>query len=294
LEGVSVVGQMYYREQKHICGKDYDTAPYMEVDLYPVTVSQHRASRRAKRKEASSLAQQTYNDNRAKRYHVQLVNTNFGQGDFSWTGTYSDEHLPEPGDTKRADLDFTNFIKRLYRWCDKHQVERPKWVAATEYSTITEDGGVCGRHHHHAIIQHTKGLNRDVLEELWHDKHGKIGMTRCEYLDVDHGSVESLVRYISKNKRCARSWRQSRGLEKPKTPPPNDSKWSRKKLEDASTMYIDDAAYWEHKYPGYTLNRVETKVSDAGFRHTTVILRRAECWHGGGHKPRPPQRRKRE
>lgn len=94
-----VVG-LYYREQKHICGKDYDTAPYMEVDLYPVSAKKHKASRRAKKKEASSLAQQTYNDKRAKRYHVQLVNTNFGKGDFSWTGTYDDDHLPEPGDTQ--------------------------------------------------------------------------------------------------------------------------------------------------------------------------------------------------
>ena len=77
-----VVG-LYYREQKHICGKDYDTAPYMEVDLYPVSAKKHKASRRAKKKEASSLAQQTYNDNRAKRYHVQLVNANFGKGDSS-------------------------------------------------------------------------------------------------------------------------------------------------------------------------------------------------------------------
>lgn len=276
-----VVG-LYYREQKHICGKDYDTAPYMEVDLYPVSAKKHKASRRAKKKEASSLAQQTYNDNRAKRYHVQLVNANFGKGDFSWTGTYDDDHLPEPGDTHRAYLDFTNYIKRLYRWCDRNGVQRPKWVAATEYTTITEDGKVCGRHHHHAIIQHTEGLTRDVLEELWSVNGKRIGLTRGEYLDVDHGSVESLVRYISKNKRCARSWRQSRGLEKPKTPPPNDSKWSRRKLDEASTLYIDDTEFWEKKYPGYTLNRVETKVSDGGMRHTIVILRRAECWHGRG------------
>ena len=124
---------IYYREQKHICGKNYDTAPYMEVDLYPVTPKQHKASRRAKRKEASTLAQQTYNDNRAKRYHVQLVNANFGKGDFSWTGTYDDDHHPEPGDTAKADRDLTNYIKRLYRWCDKNGVQRPKWVAATEY-----------------------------------------------------------------------------------------------------------------------------------------------------------------
>lgn len=50
---------------------------------------------------------------------------------------------------------------------------------------------------------------------------------------------------------------------------------------------IDDAAFWEQKYPGYTLNRVETKVSNAGQRHTVVILRRAECWHGRGNIYRP-------
>jgi len=220
------------------------------------------------------------------------VNTNFGKGDFSWTGTYDDDHLPVPGDYRRADLDFTNFIKRLYRWCDGHGVQRPKWVAATEYTTVGEDGSVCGRHHHHAIIQHTEGLTRDVLEELWSVNGKRIGLTRGEYLDVDHGSVEGLVRYIGKNKRCARSWRQSRGLEKPKTPPPNDTKWSRKKFEQAATLYIDDAAFWERQYPGYTLNRVETTVSNSGQRHTVVILRRAECWHGRGDMKKA-QRRKR-
>ena len=161
-------------------------------------------------------------------------------------------------------------------------MKRPKWVAATEYTTVDENGKTCGRHHHHAIIQHTEGLTRDVLEELWNANGERVGLTRAEYLDVDHGSVESLVRYICKNKRCDRSWRQSRGLEKPKTPPPNDSKWSRKKLEEASTLYIDDAEFWEKKYPGYTLNRVETTVNDSGHRHTVVILRRAEGWHGRG------------
>lgn len=133
--GGGVVVGLFYREQKHICGKDYDTAQYMEVDLYQVSAKKHKASRRAKKKEASSLAQQTYNDKRAKRYHVQLVNTNFGKGDFSWTGTYDDDHLPAPGDYRRADLDFTNFIKRLYRWCDG-----PRSAAA-------QVGGRNGIHH---------------------------------------------------------------------------------------------------------------------------------------------------
>ena len=267
----------YYREQKHICGKSYDSAAYMEVDLYPVTPTQHKASRAAKRKEATSLAMQTYNDNRAIRYHVQLVNTNFNSNDFSFTATYNDEHLPAAGDEKQADRDWTNFIKRVYRFCDKKGIERPIWVMATEYSTEEENGTVVGRHHHHAIIKHTTGLTRDDLENLWTDSDGNpLGMVRCERLQFDHGSVESLVRYINKNKRCSRHWRQSRGLKKPITPRPNDSTWSKKKLEEASTTYIDDREFWEKKYPGYTLNRVETKVSNTGQRHTLVILRRAE------------------
>lgn len=271
------MSRLYYREQKHICGESYDTAAYMEVDLYPVTAQKHKASRRAKRKEATSLAMQTYNENRSKRYHVQLVNTNFTEKDYSLTLTYDNDHLPAADDKKQADRDWTNYMKRVYRWCDRHEVKRPLWVMATEYATKDESGKVVGRHHHHAIVQHTDGLTREVLEDLWTDSDGKsVGMARCERLLFDHGSVESLVRYINKNKRCARSWRQSRGLEKPKTPRPNDSTWSKKKLEDASTLYIDDREFWERKYPGYTLNRVETKVSNAGMRHTLVILRRAE------------------
>ena len=268
---------IYYREQKHICGKDYDTAPYMEVDLYPVTLQQHRAGRRAKRKEATTLAMQEYNNKRAIRHHVQIVNGNFSGKDYAWTGTYDDAHLPAPGDTKRVDRNWANYIKRVYRWCDKHGVKRPRWIMVTEYVTVDEKGRKVGRHHHHAIIEHTPGLTRDILEDLWCDADGKpMGLTNCDRLQMDHGSVEGLVQYINKNKRCARRWRQSRGLEMPKRPRPNDSTWTRRKLEEASTLYIDDRAFWEKKYPGYTLNRVETTVSNAGHRHTLVILRRAE------------------
>ena len=273
-------GRVYYREQKHICGDSYETANYMEVDLYAVNSSQHYASRRQKQREATSLAQQLYNDKRSKRYHVQLVNTNFREGDYSWTGTFDDEHLPDADDRKRVDLEFSNFVKRLYRWCRKHDVERPKWVCVAEYATKQDDGKVLGRHHLHAIFQHTDGLTREVMEALWSDRRGAaIGFVRCEALHMDHGSAECLVEYIHKNKRCERGWRQSRDLKKPITPVPNDSKWTRKKLHDASTVYVDDAAFWEKMYPGYTLNRVETSVTDMGARHTLVIMRRLDARH---------------
>ena len=187
-------GLLYYREQKTICGKTVDDAAYMEVDLYPVVPSKHKAGKRGKKKEATSLAQQTYNDKKAKRYHVQLVNTNFKQNDFSLTATYDNDHLPDPEDKDKADRDWSNYIKRIYRWCDKNNVNRPKWVMATEYATLQEDGTYKGRHHHHAIIEHTDGLTRDILEDLWKDRNGKkIGMCRCDRLEMEHGSVESLA-----------------------------------------------------------------------------------------------------
>lgn len=271
---------IFHREQKHVCGKNIESAGYMEIDLYPVTRAQHRSGTRAKKKEASTLAQQTYNEKRAKRYHVQLVNTNFGANDYSWTGTYNDEHLPDPDDREKADRDWSNYMKRVYRWCDRSGVDRPKWIMATEYSTRQEDGKVLGRTHHHAIIQHTDGLSRDVLEDLWRDKNGiSIGLCRCDHLEVDHGSVESLVSYISKNKRCDRSWRQSKGLQKPITPKPNDSKWSRKKFDDAGTMLIDDRDFWEKQYPGFIFDRAELTVSNTGMKHLLVIMYRENGYH---------------
>ncbi|MCR5776954.1 MAG: hypothetical protein K6G84_05960 [Lachnospiraceae bacterium] len=265
-----------FREQKHICGNSYDTAAYMEVDLYQISEKEHKQSIRAKRRKATELAQQCYNESRAKRYHVQLVNTNFKEGDFSLTCTYDDDHLPAPEDQKRADDDWSNYMKRLYRYCKKNNIKRPKWVMATEYATLQEDGEYMGRHHHHAIVEKTEELTRDILEDLWVDRNGdKLGMCHCDRLEVTHGSVESLVKYISKNKRCDRSWRQSRGLKKPITPKPNDSKWSRKKFDEAATLYVDDKDFWAKQYPGYTLERVETKVSDTGYRHTLVIMYRS-------------------
>ena len=268
---------VYWREQRHICGESYDRAAYMEVDLYPVTPAEHRASSRAKRRAATCLAMQRYNERRARRYHVQLVNTNFREGDLSWTGTYDDEHLPGPEDRERADRDWSNFIKRLYRWCRKHSVARPRWIEVTEYTTVQPDGTTLGRHHHHAILERVVGLTREVLEGLW-----TAGMTRCEPLRVEHGSVESLVNYLSKNRRCSRSWRQSRGLKKPIVPKPNDTRWSRKRLEEASTTHVDDGEYWSRMYPGWTLERVEATVFEGGQRHTLVILHRREP--GGGER----------
>ena len=57
-------------------------------------------------------------------------------------------------------------------------------------------------------------------------------------------------------------------------------------------LLFDRLAEGERQYPGYTLNRVETTVSNSGQRHTVVILRRAECWHGRGNVKKTKRRKR--
>lgn len=106
-------GGFYVREQKYICGKNYDTAPTMQAEFFEVSEKEHKASTRRKKELATSLAKEAYNLRKSGRYLVLLVNTNFRPGDFSVTYTYDDEHHPAPNDLARADRDFSNAIKKL-------------------------------------------------------------------------------------------------------------------------------------------------------------------------------------
>ena len=125
------------------------------------------------------------------------------------------------------DKDFSAAMKKLYRMCDKKGIRHPKWIVVHEYSTYV-DGVWVGKHHHHVIMQRVYGLTREMVEEAWSGR----GMARCEPLHFDHGYITSLAKYIMKNVRCKRHWRQSRGLKPPKMPRPNDGKMSRTKLKD--------------------------------------------------------------
>ena len=162
-------------------------------------------------------------------------------------------------------------MKKLYRMCDKAGIEHPGWIDVAEYMTYV-DGRWIGRHHHHIVMQHTKGLTREMIEKAWGDR----GMARCEPLHFDHGYVVGLSKYIMKNVRCKRHWRQSRGLKPPKMPRPNDGKMSRGKLKDVCENRLEDRAFWEKMYPGYTLHYCEPIITGNSTRHLIVRLYRKE------------------
>lgn len=89
---------------------------------------------------------------------------------------------------------------------------------------------------------------------------------------------------MTKARTRVRHWRQSRGLKAPVTPRPNDTKWSRKSMDDAFSMRVDDRAFWEKQYPGYTLRECEQRVTGNNTRHLIVKLMR---------KPEPRRKNRR-
>lgn len=266
-----MAGGFRVREQKFICGKDYATAETMQVDFFEITEQQHKASTRKKKELASSIAKEAYNLRQSGRYLELLIQRNFRRTDYSVTYTYDNDRMPEPGDMERVDKNFSAAMKKLYRMCDKAGIEHPGWIDVAEYMTYV-DGRWIGRHHHHIVMQHTKGLTREMIEKAWGDR----GMARCEPLHFDHGYVVGLSKYIMKNVRCKRHWRQSRGLKPPKMPRPNDGKMSRGKLKDVCENRLEDRVFWEKMYPGYTLHYCEPIITGNSTRHLIVRLYRKE------------------
>lgn len=258
----------YIREQRHILG----TSDYAEVDLFETTDKEHTASTRRKRELATSIAQQKYNDMIARRYFCQLAYTNFGESDWAATFTYDTDHQPAPGDFDKVDRDWTNFTRRLKRFCKKTGREASKWMQVAEYSVADENGKVTGRHHHHVILQ--GNLTWQEIKDLWRDSAGRpMGLVKIEPIDLTCSSFERLTTYMTKARARIRRWRQSQGLKKPKTPRPNDTRWSRKRFDEAFTL-PDDRAYWEKKYPGYTLRECEQHITGNNTKHLILKLKK--------------------
>lgn len=236
----------YIREQKTVCGKEY-----MEIDLFPVTPAEHRASRRAKKQKASSIAMQNCNERYSRRYLVQLVATNFNraEGALVLHLTYEDAYLPQTWE--QAERDVTNFVRRLNRRCRRHGKPKVKWIAVTEHQDEDPAGGVREvRYHHHMILQCE--LSLDEIKDAWCTGQGvwkeRLGLAKADRAEFEHGTLEAFCQYITKYPKRKRRWRQSQGLKKPEYRPPNDTRYSARKLDEIARGRIDDKTFWEKQY----------------------------------------------
>lgn len=190
---------------------------YKQVDIMPIPIEGIHRGARGKRRHASSLVQQRLNGKHSRRYLVQLVNANFGAGDWLLTLTYAPEYLP--ASFEEACRRMENFIDRLRAACKRLDLPAPAYIWVTEGGTEeAEAAGEAKRYHHHAFLR--CALDARAITELWCTGRGRhrrpMGRVHMSLAQPEKGSLEEWADYCVKTKHCRRKWRQSLGLKKPR------------------------------------------------------------------------------
>lgn len=175
-----------------------------EIECYPIWNT--GTGSRAKKAEASSLAQEYRNERNSQKRLIRLLNTNFNEHDCFITLTYDRAHLPP--DYKAAQKEGAKFIRRLRRLAGKDL----RYIMITE--TYSADGEIV-RAHHHIVSSYTDA--REMFK-LW--TNGK--RNDFKLLDPDEHGLTGLGHYLTKENKCKRKevlyrqWSSSRNLKKPK------------------------------------------------------------------------------
>ncbi|CAK7002539.1 hypothetical protein [Tissierella sp.] len=261
----------FIREKKIFCGD------YLEVDIIPKTkIDKRTPEKRNKKKKVSAPKQRRLNDKNARRYFIQLVNTNFNEDDLHLNVTYSDDELP--ASIEEAEKEVKNYIRRIDYRRKKEGLPPTRYVLVTE-GTVEKGGEDIIRIHHHLYIN--GGLDRDVVESLWRrrrrkgEKEGKrIGYVNADRLQPNNFGLEGLSRYLMKNPKGKKRWSCSQNLERP-TQRNNDHRYTKREVERIVKDYSEDQTYWEKKYPGYWFTECKTEYNDLTGWSIYLKLRRS-------------------
>ena len=73
---------------------------------------------------------------------------------------------------------------------------------------------------------------------------------------------ETLAKYFSKDPEGTRRYFTSKNLTQPIRLKDKDGRISRRTVERMATIHIDDADYWQHKYPGYRFLRCNSRYNE--------------------------------
>ena len=193
------------------------------------------------------------NDKNARRYLIQLGNLNFGENDIHETLTYNKKYIPVT--IEKAEAEVSNYLRRVSYHRKKEGLPPLKYILVTAYSTGKDDDKPT-RIHHHIIMN--GGIDRDTLEGLWRkrkragQKQGdKIGFANADRLQGDENGIAALCVYLAKNPGGKKRWSSSRNLKRPVSRT-NDHRYTRGQINTIAKER-PGRAFWEKKYPGWTL-----------------------------------------
>lgn len=252
----------YYRT------KSMRSGDLLEVMAYPMPGM--KAERSVRRMRPTSDAMKALNEKNAQRRMIRLVETNFGETDFYFTGTI-EGNLPTVGEAAAI---MKAFIRRWKRARVKQGLTSHKYIYVIEGH---EEGDRKRRVHLHAILE--GGLDRREVKRLW-DR----GRSRCDELDKGgNGGLVPLARYLCKDPRGKRRWSESKGLKQPKVTVA-ERKVSARTVGKLAGDVLGRAAALERLYPDYRLVDCEVKSNPyvAGCWVYAVMRRGNDADHGNG------------
>jgi hypothetical protein len=222
-----------------------------------------KPGRRAKKEKVSAPKQKNLNDKNAKRYFIQLANTNFGEEDFHVSVTYSPKYKPDT--IEEAEKEAANFLRRIAYQRKKQKLPPLKYILVTEYATKKNDQKPIRIHHHFFV---NGGLPRDTIEDLWRKprrkgqkKGDKIGYVNADRLQPDDFGLEALARYLMKNPNGKKRWSCSQNLDKPRRRD-NNSKYTRRQVEIMAREDSGNTQYWLKQYPGWCLTESKPEYNE--------------------------------
>lgn len=270
-----MVNRSFIREKVIHCGKNY-----ISPEIYPYSGQQQRAvgRKRGKKVAVSSPKQKNLNDRRAKRYFVQLANSNFGAEDLAVHLSYAPEHLPET--EEEAMKIVSKYLRRVAYQRKKRGLPPLKYLLVTQVGR-KKDG--THRLHHHILMN--GGLDRDEVESLWWKVKGTkdrepvmYGWANADRLKPNKKGIASMAGYMVQDSAGKKHWTQSQNLDKPWHRNPNDCKYTRRQLDKIGKLPEDSEEFkrfWEKQYRGWELVDCEKMYNEQTGWYFYLTMRRA-------------------
>lgn len=257
---------MFIREKRIFSGK------ILEAEFYPVTADGRHYSR-GRKKKISKAAQQKINGKNARKKLHRLIEENFKEEqDYYCTFTYADAEMPNSYEACKRDL--ANFFRRLRRMRGKAGLPELRYIYVIEFAVRKRTGQA--RFHIHMVI--SGGLPRKDIKKCW----GKGEIKKVEELQAGERGFERLANYLCKEwdnallPESRKRYTPSRNLKQP-TEKRRDGVFKPRFLEKLCKQYIDDSAYWENRYRGYSFVSATPEYNeDYGTWYLSVFLKKRE------------------
>lgn len=156
----------------------------------------------------------------------------------------------------RAAVYLKEEIRRLTK--QVKQLKRPLIYYYCIEQQIYKSGPNAGRSNWHFHLFITGGLDDKTMEQLW----GNGIRVNCDNFQPERFGPEAAARYMGKESANGRRrFGCSRNLKKPDEKI-RDGHFTRRQVEKIATQRVDEAAWWERKYPGYRLLRTNCRWNE--------------------------------